>query len=431
GPHTARMDNRWLQTGHNPWKAIMGGDGMQVQIDNRNPNIVYTGFQFGNYYRLDLGSGKRKAIQPKHELGETPYRFNWQTPILLSPHNQDILYFGGNKLHRSLNQGDRWEAISDDLTAGGKKGNVAYGTLTSISESPFKFGLLYVGSDDGMIHMSKDGGGNWENISASLPKNLWVSRVVASKHKIGRVYATLNGYRWDDFTPYVYKSEDFGKTWVSIGEGLPPSPVNVITEDPDNENLLFVGTDDGLYATLDQGATWQWFQQGIPYVAVHDLVIQPEAKHLVVGTHGRSIYRADISHLQLLDAEIMKSPLYVFELDKIRHSPRWGNSYSTWGKPVTPGLDIVFYSSTTGPYTAYIRYQDDIVVSEVSLEADKGLNVLSYDLAFSKQGKTDFLKKIKKELKKAQDGKTYLPKGEYTVELEGKRVAEKVSFTIE
>ncbi|MBT8311706.1 MAG: glycosyl hydrolase, partial [Flavobacteriaceae bacterium] len=335
GPHTARMDNRWLQTGHNPWKSIMGGDGMQVQIDNRNPNIVYTGFQFGNYYRLDLGSGKRKAIQPKHELGETPYRFNWQTPILLSPHNQDILYFGGNKLHRSLNQGDRWEAISDDLTAGGKKGNVAYGTLTSISESPFKFGLLYVGSDDGMIHMSKDGGGNWENISASLPKNLWVSRVVASKHKIGRVYATLNGYRWDDFTPYVYKSEDFGKTWVSIGEGLPPSPVNVITEDPDNENLLFVGTDDGLYATLDQGATWQWFQQGIPYVAVHDLVIQPEAKHLVVGTHGRSIYRADISHLQLLDAEIMNSPLYVFELDKVRHSPRWGNSYSTWGKPVT------------------------------------------------------------------------------------------------
>ncbi|MBT8211257.1 MAG: glycosyl hydrolase, partial [Eudoraea sp.] len=177
--------------------------------------------------------------------------------------------------------------------------------------------------------------------------------------------------------------------------------------------------------------TWQWFQQGIPYVAVHDLVIQPEEKHLVVGTHGRSIYRADISHMQLLDTEIMNSPLHVFELDKVRHSPRWGNSYSTWGKPVTPGLDIVFYSGNSGPYTAHIRYQDDIVVSEVALEADKGLNVLSYDLAFSKQGKTDFLKKIKKELKKAQDGKTYLPKGEYTVELEGKRVAEKVSFTIE
>ncbi len=431
GPHTARMDNRWLQTGHNPWKSIMGGDGMQVQIDRRNPNIVYTGFQFGNYFRLDLDKGKRKAIQPKHELGETPYRFNWQTPILISPHNQDILYFGSNKLHRSLNQGERWEAISDDLTKGGKKGNVAYGTLTTISESPFKFGLIYVGSDDGMIHMSKDGGGNWKDISNSLPQNLWVSRVVASKHKIGRVYATLNGYRWDDFTPYVYKSEDFGITWTSIGGDLPPSPVNVITEDPENEDLLFVGTDDGLYASLDQGASWNWFQNEIPYVAIHDLVIQPEAKHLVVGTHGRSIYRADISHLQLLRPEIMGKSLHIFELDKVRHSSRWGNSYSTWGKPMTPGLDIVFYSGEAGPYTAYIRYQDEIVVSQVALDADKGLNVLSYDLAFSKQGKADFLKKIKKELKTARDGKTYLPKGSYTVELQGKRVTEKVSFTIE
>ena len=431
GPHTARMDNRWLQTGHNPWKAIMGGDGMQVQIDRRNPNIVYTGFQFGNYFRLDLDSGKRKAIQPKHELGETPYRFNWQTPILLSLHNQDILYFGGNKLHRSLNQGDRWEAISDDLTAGGKKGNVAYGTITSITESTFKFGLIYVGSDDGLIHMTKDGGGSWVNISSSLPQDLWVSRVVASKHKIGRVYATLNGYRWDDFTPYVYKSEDFGKTWISIGEGLPPSPVNVIAEDPVNENLLFVGTDDGLYASLDQGASWNWFQQGIPYVAVHDLVIQPEAKHLVVGTHGRSIYRADIASTQLLNTDILDSPLYVFELDKVKHSTRWGSSYSTWGKPLTPGLDIVFYSGSSGPYTAYIRYQDDVVVSEVALDADKGLNVLSYDLAFSKAGKAKFLKKIKKELKTAQDGKTYLPKGKYMVELAGKGISEKVSFTIE
>ena len=429
GPHTARMDDRWLQTGHNPWKSIMGGDGMQVQIDNRNANIVYTGFQFGNYYRLDLESGKRKGIQPKHELGETPYRFNWQTPILLSSHNQDILYLGGNKLHRSMNQGDKWEAISPDLTQGGKKGNVAYGTLTTISESPFKFGLLYVGSDDGLIHMTKDGGGNWEDVSGSLPKNLWVSRVVASKHKIGRVYASLNGYRWDDFTPYVYKSEDFGKTWESISEGLPLSPVNAIVEDPENENLLFVGTDDGLYATLNQGASWNWFQGGIPYVAVHDLVIQKEAKHLVAGTHGRSIYRADISPLQKLNADVMESPLTVFELKDIRHSSRWGSSYSTWGKPQTPGLDIVFYSADANSYTAFIKYQD-IVVSEVSLVADPGINILSYDLAFSKKGKSEYLKKIKRELKTAKDGKTYLPKGKYTVEMQGGRNTDKATFEI-
>ncbi len=328
-----------------------------------------------------------------------------------------------------MNQGDKWEAISPDLTQGGKKGNVAYGTLTTISESPFKFGLLYVGSDDGLIHMTKDGGGNWEDVSGSLPKDLWVSRVVASKHKIGRVYASLNGYRWDDFTPYVYKSEDFGKTWESISKGLPLSPVNAIVEDPENENLLFVGTDDGLYATLDQGASWNWFQGGIPYVAVHDLVIQKDAKHLVAGTHGRSIYRADISPLQKLNADVIESPLTVFELKDIRHSSRWGSSYSTWGKPQTPGLDIVFYSADANSYTAFIKYQD-IVVSEVSLVADPGINILSYDLAFSKKGKSEYLKKIKRELKTAKDGKTYLPKGKYTVEVQGGRNTDKATFEI-
>ncbi|NNK11901.1 MAG: glycosyl hydrolase, partial [Flavobacteriaceae bacterium] len=167
GPHNASENSRWHQTGHYPWTSIMGGDGMQIQIDNRNSSIVYTGFQFGNYYRLDLENEKRTKIQPKHELGEKPYRFNWQTPILLSSHNQDIIYLGGNKLHRSLNQGDDWEAISGDLTQGGKKGNVAYGTLTTISESPFKFGLLYTGSDDGLIQMSSNTGGSWNVISKS------------------------------------------------------------------------------------------------------------------------------------------------------------------------------------------------------------------------------------------------------------------------
>jgi len=135
----------------------MGGDGMQIQIDSRNSNIVYTGFQFGNYFRINRETGETKRFNIKHELGETPYRFNWQTPILLSSHNQDIVYFGGNKLLRSMNQGESWDAISEDLTKGGKKGNVAYGTLTSISESPFQFGLIYTGSDDGYVYITKNG----------------------------------------------------------------------------------------------------------------------------------------------------------------------------------------------------------------------------------------------------------------------------------
>ncbi|NNJ88743.1 MAG: glycosyl hydrolase [Eudoraea sp.] len=431
GPHNAQENSRWHSSGHYPWKSIMGGDGMQIQIDNRNSNIVYTGFQFGNYFRIDLENEKRTYIQPKHELGEKPYRFNWQTPVLLSSHNQDILYFGGNKLHRSLNQGNDWEAISEDLTKGGKEGNVAYGTLTSISESPFKFGLLYTGSDDGLIHVSQDGGGSWEKISDNLPQDLWVSRVAASKHKKETVYASLNGYRWDDFTPYVYKSEDMGKTWTNIAADLPASPVNVILEDPANEQLLFVGTDNGLYLSFDQGASWELLQNGIPNVAVHDLVIQPQAKHLIVGTHGRSIYKADIAHVQQLNQDILSKGLFVFDIPDIKHSDRWGNARSTWSKPNTPGIDIAFYSGNKGAYTAKIMTLDGIEVSGFDLEADKGYNILSYDVAFSKAGKSAFLKKNKMALKTADDGKTYLPKGSYEIVLKGNGTEETKPIKIE
>ncbi|WP_282160097.1 VPS10 domain-containing protein [Ulvibacterium marinum] len=430
GPHNAEENSLWHQTGHYPWKSILGADGMQVQIDNRNSNTVYTGYQFGNYYRLDLEKNQRIGIMPKHELGAPPYRFNWQTPILLSSHNQDILYIGSNVLHRSMNQGDDWEPISTDLTQGGRKGNVAYGTLTTISESPFAFGLLYTGSDDGLVHVSKNGGGSWEIVSSSFPKDLWISRVAASRHKKERVYVSLNGYRWDDFAPYVFVSNDYGKTWKDISKGIPASPVNVILEDPENENLLFVGTDNGLYVSFDRGESWEVFQNGMPNVAVHDLVIQPNAKHLLVGTHGRSIYKADIAHMQQLKPEVLKKDLHVFEIEPIVHSPNWGNSSGAWSKPTTPGLDVVFYSSNPATFSATIKTLDDIAVSSTDIQADKGLNILSYDVAFSKSGKMAYLKKNKKELKEAQNGKTYLPKGRYTLVLEGNGNSGRLEFEV-
>jgi len=430
GPHNSVENSRWHQSGHYPWKSIMGGDGMQIQIDSRNHSIVYTGFQFGNYFRLDIENGKRQYIKPAHELGESPYRFNWLTPILLSPHNQDILYFGGNKLHRSLNQGNDWEAISGDLTAGGKKGNVAYGTLTTISESPFKFGLLYTGSDDGLIHRSSNAGGSWETISNGLPKNLWVSRVVASRHKKERVYASLNGYRWDDFSPYIYKSEDYGMNWKNIASSLPASSVNVIIEDTENGELLFAGTDNGLYVSFDQGTSWELFQNGIPNVAVHDLVIQPQAKHLLVGTHGRSIYKVAIAHLQEMTREKLAERLVLFDIASLKHSPRWGNARSTWSKPSTPGIDAVFYLSKNALCEAKIMTLDGIVVSSFSVEADKGFNILSYDVAFSKVGKSAYLKMNKATLNEAENGKTYLPKGTYELVVSGNGVEENSTFEI-
>lgn len=416
-PNTARMNKRWHQTGENPYKSIMGGDGMQVQVDERNPNIVFTGYQFGNYFRINRETGRNKYIQPKHTLGENPYRFNWQTPIHLSRHNQDILYLGGNKLHRSLNQGDTWETISGDLTTGGKKGNVAYGTLTSISESPFQFGLLYVGSDDGYVHVSKNGGGSWERISNSFPKDLWVSRVIASKHKKERVYVTLNGYRWDDFTPYVYVSDDYGKTWKNISNSIPTSPVNVIREDPKNENLLYVGTDNGVYASFDRGVNWHPFQKGLPNVAVHDLVIQPKAKDLIIGTHGRSLYKANIASLQLLNSKLLAKDLHVFAISNIRKRGNWGSSWSQWGDPFTPEVRIPFYINGSKKVSVDI-YHGDIKVNSIALNADNGYNEVKFDASFSKKGRKKYLSNYKDaSVQKAQNGVYYLPKGKYTVKI--------------
>jgi photosystem II stability/assembly factor-like uncharacterized protein len=419
GPHNAKENTRWHQTGHYPWKMILGGDGMQVQIDRNHPQIVYTGFQFGNYYRIDLASGSKTNIQPRNDLGTAAFRFNWQTPVLLSPHNQDILYMGSNILHRSMDQGDTWESISEDLTKGGKKGNVAYGTITTISESPLKFGLIYVGTDDGLVKRTDDGGASWTTLSDNLPGSLWISEVVASSHDVNRVYASLNGYRLDDFNTYIYRSDDRGKTWTDVSSNIPDAPVNALAEDPHSGDLLFAGTDNGLYVSFVGGQQWESFQAGIPNVAIHDLVIQDKAKHLLVGTHGRSIYKADISILQKMNESIRNSALTIFDLGSIKHSDRWGNPSTTWTEPNTPGLDISFYTSKPGQYKAELRTLQGIVVSDAAVEAVRGINILSYDMAFSKKGKSAYLKKYKRKLNTAKNGKTYLPPGEYEVEISG------------
>lgn len=418
GPHNARNDFRWHQSGEYPWKSIMGGDGMQVQIDNRNPNIVYTGFQFGNYFRIDREKESQTYIQPKHELGESPYRFNWQTPILLSAHNQDILYYGGNKLMRSMDQGNNWQAISPDLTKGGKTGNVAYGTLTTISESPFEFGLIYTGSDDGLIHLTKNAGGSWEDISKNLPQDLWVSRVVASQHKKERVYAALNGYRWDNFEVHIYVSEDYGNTWKPITKGIAMSPVNVIKEDPENENILYAGTDNAAYVSVDRGDSWYMFSKGLPKVAIHDLVIQPKAKHLLLGTHGRSIYKADISNLQSFNAEMLNNSTTVFKVDEIRFSTRWGSQRSSWSDAFEPIIQVSFFSNSEETKTITILNEQNEVLFTHKFDAQKGYNVWNYNL----KADDNMVKKAKdNNFHIGANGDKYLNKGTYVVQIGDKK----------
>lgn len=430
GPSTYSDSKEWEAEGKYPYERVGGGDGMQVQIDRRNSNIIYVGSQFGYYNRINMESGEREFIRPSHDLGEEPYRFNWETPILLSSHNQDILYLGGNKLMRSMNQGSDWSAISPDLTTGGKQGNVPYGTLTTISESPFQFGLLYTGSDDGLIQVSQNAGGSWDLISQSLPKDLWVSTVLASKHKKSRVYASLNGYRYDDFKPYVYVSEDYGKSWKNISANLPDSPVNVIVEDPVKENILYLGSDEASYVSFDSGKSWEVFGGSMPAVAVHDMVVQTEANDLVVGTHGRSIFISNLDDIQKFNPAKTEA-LQLFKIKDVDFSTNWGRSWSAWSGPNTPEIKIGFYAPVAGEATLEVQSSSGKTLKSWKVPVTKGFNYVPYDLSMTESGKSQ-LEKADKELKvkKAGNGVYYLVPGKYSFEVELAGKTESVDFEV-
>ncbi|MDX2281138.1 MAG: glycosyl hydrolase [Saprospiraceae bacterium] len=443
GPSDYVASTEWHQNGQYPYKFLLGGDGMQVAVDTRDNNTVYTGFQFGNYFRINKTTGRQKFISPKHDLGERPLRFNWQTPIHLSKHNQDVLYLGANRLYRSFDQGDHWEAISSDLTKGGKKGNVPYGTLTSIHESALKFGLLYTGSDDGLVYVSRDGGNNWNNISAQLPSDLWVSRVQASAHVQARVYVSLNGYRWDDFTAYLYCSDDYGQNWVRLGMDLPAEPINVVREDTENPDLLYVGTDHGLYISIDRGKTFQMVGGQFPHTPVHDLVVQAKAKELVIGTHGRSMYKMNVAPLQALTPEVLAAPLWLFNLENVAFSRSWGR-ISPWEEQKPESYPIYYHAAAAGDVRWEVRTKAGLVLNSGTLNSKKGFNTFTFDLTLQESALKPYQKWLKENapddkkastLKKADDGKYYLQKGVYTVELmrdgTGTKETAVQTFTIE
>ena len=421
GPSNYKYEVAWHQEGKYPYENLMGGDGMQTQIDSRNPSVIFTGFQFGNYYRINRDKDTQKFISPSAKKEEKPLRFNWQTPILLSKHNQDILYMGSHLVHRSFDQGDSWTIISPDLTLGEKDGNVAFGTISTMSESPFQFGLLYVGSDDGLIHVSKDGGVNWQLISNSLPSNLWISRVVASQHHKERVYVTLNGYRNDDFTPYIYVSENYGETWNIITANLPNFPVNVLIEDDVNSSILYVGTDNGLFISLYRGKNWQPFTNGLPAVAVHDVVLQTEAHDLVIGTHGRSIFKVNVKSVQQLTEEIQNKDLVIFKIDKITHSKYWGNSWNAWAEPYEAEQQVDYYVKNQTEVKIQVYNDKELLLFEDKQQAVAGINLWNYSLEITPTAAQKWQKKDKKiVLKPAKNGKIYLIPGIYTIKITSK-----------
>lgn len=277
-----------------PFDYAPGGEGSNHAIDPRDPNLVYSAGFYGSLSRANLTTGDRKSILPRTFDTEPPLRGQWLAPFILSEHNPDIIYHGMQYLYQSNDQGNTWKRISPDLTHNipEKIGDIQYQTLSTISESPLYFGLIYAGTDDGRLHITRNGGTTWTELTPKLAPDRWISRIVASKFKIGRVYVTQNGKRDDDFQVYIWKSEDYGETFQDISANIPLGPVNVIREDPFNGDILYLGTDTGVYISTNGGKSWE-ILGNLPTVYVHDLIIHPRDNIIVIGTHGRGVWALD------------------------------------------------------------------------------------------------------------------------------------------
>ena len=386
------------------WEEAPGGEGSSHAIDPTNPDIVYSAGFYGNISRTDLRAKKEVNIVPKAGKGKPPLRGQWVAPFIISPHNPRIIYHGMNFLFRSLNRGDSWERISPDLTGNDKSklGDIQYQTIFAISESPLKFGLIYVGTDDGRAHVTRDSGNKWTEISKGLPHGKWVSRIAASAFDEGTVYLSQNGKRDDDFAAYLWKSTDYGKTWQDISNNIPCGPVNVIREDPKNKNILYVGTDLGVYVSINGGTFWHLLPNNFPTTFVHDLVIHPRDNIMVAATHGRGMFAVDVSHLQKLTKEVLGKKMHLFEILPAK-LPKW--QWWRWVGGKTAFIN--YYLKDAQPVKLSIKDASGKMVKELKGSGDVGLNAAAWDLKPAPGQET------KKEKKKTP----YVEPGKYTVVL--------------
>ena len=283
------------------WETAPGGEGSLIALDPNDPNTEYASGYYGRVERSVYKDGvwTSKEVYPKSPDGETVYRGQWLAGLALSPHNSQVLYCGFQYLFRSMNKGETWEKISPDLTHNNPEWQgklpyaIPYQTITAIAESPFKFGVVYVGTDDGRVHVTKDGGATWTEITAGLPYNKHVWNMVASSYDPATVYIAQIGREDDDFAPYLFKSTDYGKTWANIAANIPGGPTNVIREDPKKKDVLYCGTDQGVFITTDGAKTWNYLGSGLPNAPVWDLQIHPRDNVLVIATNGRGMWVID------------------------------------------------------------------------------------------------------------------------------------------
>ncbi len=412
------------------WKSIWGADGMFIQINPKDNNTIYLGTQFGGMSRKNLKTSEYKRIRPIPKFPEeNVFRTNWVTPIVMSGFHPDILYTGTQYVHRSFDRGDHWEIISPNLSSEGQEGsfvnvggNVSYGNISALAESRLKFGLLYAGTDEGWLWVSRDSGLNWKRCTEGLPNNKWVTRVEPGLYKEGTVYATFTGFRENDTTAYVYKSDDYGKHWRSIKGNLPDECMNVIREDPVNPDLLYVGSDYGVYVSLNGGKSWEAFAVNLPNVPAYDLCIHPRDKDMIIGTYGRSVWVGSVKVLEEYLPKIREKELHIFKIDDQRAKSWWEKE-----KPVYVGepkeiekMSIYFHSLTSGKTKVTILNNKSEKLREWNLKAKKGINRFEWDFLINKS----------KREKLPLGRRPFVLPGKYTLVLKKGRIKAKIRFLI-
>jgi photosystem II stability/assembly factor-like uncharacterized protein len=355
------------------WNLVLGGDGYEPQFDPTDPDIIYAQYQYGGLARYDRRTQERVFIAPHPESGEEDYKWNWNTPLIVSPHDPKRLYYASEYLFRSDDRGDSWRKVSPDLTRQLDRNKLEvmgrvwgidtiakndstsiYGSAIMISESPLQEGLIYIGTDDGVMNVTDDGGATWSQYTkfAKVPDMTYIDDVLASSHDADVVYAVLENHKRGDFKPYVLKSENRGRTWKSISGNLPErGPAHSIVEDHVDPNLLFVGTEYGVFVTQDGGGSWHQMKGNFPTIAVRDIEIQSREDDLVVGTFGRGIYILDdYTALRTNAADLGK-----FELFEVR-DPWLYIEGDLWGGQEKGSIGDSFFTAPNPPFGAVFTY---------------------------------------------------------------------------
>ncbi len=326
------------------WVTVGDNDGMYNQVDPTDSRWVYNTHQWGGHYRVDQKTHTRKAIVPTRPAGQPSLRWNWTPPLRLSPHSSQTVYTGAQVLFRSVDRGDHWEEISPDLTTNDASkisppgSTVQYCTITTIAESPVTAGIIWVGTDDGKVQVTRNHGATWTDVTPKIeaaggPATYWVTRVLASVYAPGTAYVTKSGHRFDRYEPLIFKTTDFGATWTAIQSNLPAGhPVNVIVEDVQDKDVLFAGTMGGVFASIDGGGRWVALKGNMPVVSVTDLVVHPRESDLVVATYGRGLWVGYIGWLREAKSGALSEDVHFFQPRAFTQPGEgaWGN-YELYG----------------------------------------------------------------------------------------------------